>query len=124
MSYIILSPDGFSINPEGSFITKKQSLEYFEEWKNRYLQQGYYSTGNERIPFEKIESRCKFIDPELREIHTLKKGEFFRKYNGVAVLVFDGYNRSTKKYGYHHFDDVNKFGELHKLTNVITDFEF
>ena len=40
--YNILSPDGFGITPE-PFKTKKQAISYFEQWKNRYQAQGYYS---------------------------------------------------------------------------------
>lgn len=57
-------------------------------------------------------------------IEKLKKGQYFKLINGSAVLVFDGYNRFTRKYSYYRFDDINRFGEKKKGTLIITDFEF
>lgn len=58
-------------------------------------------------------------------IESLKKGDFFKlKESAKEVWVKDEYNRHTKRYTAHSFDDVCKFKELKKATNVFIDFEF
>ena len=61
--YNVLSPDGFSISFNEIYPSKKKALEAFEEWKNSYNQQGYYSSRNYgRIPLEELEKYCQLIE--------------------------------------------------------------
>lgn len=59
-------------------------------------------------------------------IESLKKGDYFRLlgFKSKDVKVFDGYNRSTRKYSYYSFNDINKFGEKKKGTLVNVGFDF
>lgn len=57
-------------------------------------------------------------------IENVKKGDVFRLIGGKAVLVADGYNRSTKKYSYYRWEDISHFGEKKKGTQVEIDFDF
>ena len=59
-----------------------------------------------------------------KPIEKAKKGDYFRMKETSPVYVADGYNRSTKKYSSHRFDDISSFKELNKGTAVITNFEF
>jgi hypothetical protein len=62
MKYQILSPDGFSINVDGGFKTKKAAMDFYEEWKRGYSTQGYYSSVNYgRIPLEDLDDYCQFV---------------------------------------------------------------
>lgn len=62
MKWIILSPDGFSINYEGGFKTKKAALSFFKEWVKGYEMQGYYSSVSYgKIPLEDLEQYCQLI---------------------------------------------------------------
>lgn len=61
--YDVISPDGFTIRmgvPE--FKTEEAREKYFEMWKNRYVQQGYYSSNMGRIPLNELRSRCSWIE--------------------------------------------------------------
>lgn len=63
--YDIISPDGFSIRiGVDPFKTKKEGIEYFEKWKKRYEQQGYYSSNNGRIPLVDLAESCDWIEVE------------------------------------------------------------
>jgi len=56
--YQVLSPDGFGIACE-PFKTKKLALQFYENWKNRFKEQGFYSTGNrEHIAIEDLDDCC------------------------------------------------------------------
>lgn len=57
-------------------------------------------------------------------IKDLKVGDFFKLKENGRVYVRDSYNRSTKKYEYHEFDDINRFHECKGTKQVITDFVF
>ena len=61
--YQIFSPDGFSIAPF-PFADEKQGRKFFESWKDRYKEQGYYSTfikGKRiQIPLDQLENYCRF----------------------------------------------------------------
>ena len=54
----------------------------------------------------------------LCRIETLKKGDIFHLPKGASALVYDGYNRNIKKYEYHYFDDISKFGSKKKGTLI------
>ncbi|PZP41965.1 MAG: hypothetical protein DI598_17555 [Pseudopedobacter saltans] len=59
------------------------------------------------------------------EINKLKKGEFLKiKESSKTVFVYDGYNRTTKKYSVYAFDDISRFREFKKGTIVHINFEF
>jgi len=54
--YEVLSPDGFTIEFDRPYyISKKNAIEAFDKWKERYKLQGYYSSNNGRIPLEELE---------------------------------------------------------------------
>jgi hypothetical protein len=59
--YIVLSPDGITIEFNHSYYTsKKKAIDAFNKWKERYQQQGYYSTNGMRIPLDELENYCTF----------------------------------------------------------------
>jgi hypothetical protein len=64
--------------------------------------------------------------PEVKTttVEKLKTNDYFRLVGGKSVLVFKGYNRSTKKYQYCRWEDINHFGEKMKGTIVEIDFDF
>jgi len=54
--YEVLPPDGFTIEFDRPYyISKKNAIEAFDKWKERYKLQGYYSSNNGRIPLEELE---------------------------------------------------------------------
>jgi len=57
-------------------------------------------------------------------IEKVKKGDCFRFPGKKTVYIHDGYNRSTRKYSYFKFEDVNEFREKKKGTLVEIDFDF
>lgn len=63
--YDILSPDGFSIRiGVDPFKTRAEGVKYFEKWKKRYEQQGYYSSNTGRIDLRDLADYCEFIEVE------------------------------------------------------------
>ena len=59
--YIVLSPDGFTIEFAKAYYTsKKKAIEAFQKWKERYQMQGYYSSSSGRIPLDELENYCRF----------------------------------------------------------------
>lgn len=56
-------------------------------------------------------------------IKSLKVGDYFKLKPNGRVYVRGTYNRSTKKYEYYDFDDVNRFHECHGSKVVITDLD-
>lgn len=65
--------------------------------------------------------RARFRAMKLKE---LKKGDFFKLKPNGRVYVRDSYNRSTKKYDYYDFDDVNRWHDAKGDKEVIVDFNF
>lgn len=63
--YIVLSPDGFTIEFGRSYYTSmKKAIDAFNKWKERYVVQGYYSSSIHsvgRISLDELENHCKFI---------------------------------------------------------------
>lgn len=57
-------------------------------------------------------------------IKDLKIGEYFKLKENGRVYVRSTYNRSTKKYEYYDFDDINRWHECKCSKIVITDFVF
>ena len=56
--YQVLSPDGIAITHE-DYGTKEEAISAFELWKERYVQQGYYSTNKwEKIAVEDLADYC------------------------------------------------------------------
>lgn len=60
--YDVLSPDGLPINPGQSYKTLEAARAAAEEFANRFIWQGFYSTAaHERIPLEDIVGRCRVV---------------------------------------------------------------
>lgn len=58
----IISPDGIDINIEGGFDTWQEAIKFFNAWKNRYEQQGYYSSAKHgRIDLRDLPDFCEWI---------------------------------------------------------------
>lgn len=57
-------------------------------------------------------------------IKDLKVGDYFKLTPNGRVYVRDSYNRSSKKYEYYDFDDVNRWHECKGSKQVIIDFQF
>ena len=63
--YDVISPDGFSIHREDTYTSRKAAMAAFNEWKERYRAQGYYSSTNYgRIALEDLEQYC-----QLKELN-------------------------------------------------------
>lgn len=60
--YQVISPDGFTIEFEHPYYrSKKKAIEAFNKWKERYRQQGYYSSSRHGIiELENLEQFCDF----------------------------------------------------------------
>lgn len=60
--YQALSPDGITLEFGTFYYTsKKKMFEAFDKWKERFKQQGYYSSATYgRIPLEDLEEYCSF----------------------------------------------------------------
>lgn len=57
----VLSPDGFTIEFDRPYYTtKEKAMTAFNEWKERYRRQGYYSSNNGKIPLDELEKYCTF----------------------------------------------------------------
>jgi hypothetical protein len=54
----MLSPDGFSIEFDKTYASKKEAEKAFTEWKKRYELQGYYSSNSGRISLEDLREYC------------------------------------------------------------------
>jgi hypothetical protein len=61
--YKILSPDGFTIEFNIlHYRSMKKADEAFNQFKERYKSQGYYSSTNfGRIPLDELENYCTFV---------------------------------------------------------------
>lgn len=57
----ILSPDGFSIHPTKTYSSPQKAWEAFEEWRERYEAQGYYSSNRGRIPLNELRDYCDLV---------------------------------------------------------------
>jgi hypothetical protein len=58
----------------------------------------------------------------LKPIHKLKKGDFFRLVNGVAVYIYEGYCRQNKRYCGTNESNISK--QLYKRKGAIIETEF
>ena len=54
----VISPDGFSIERDKTYTSKKQAQDALNRWMRRYESQGHYSSNNGRIPLNELESKC------------------------------------------------------------------
>lgn len=61
MKYNILSPDGFPIYPERTYNNKEAAMVAFEEWSERFTNQGYYSYQFQKIPLDELADNCQII---------------------------------------------------------------
>lgn len=60
-NYEVLSPDGFTIEFDKPYYTSREkAMTAFNEWKERYRKQGYYSSNNGRIPLNEVRFYCQF----------------------------------------------------------------
>lgn len=59
--YIVLSPDGISIDQEETYPTPEIALEKTKEWAKRFEKQGYYSSNNGRIPLDELIEHCTLV---------------------------------------------------------------
>ena len=57
LEYNILSPDGIEIRQE-NFKTFLEAWEFFDLWKTRFVNQGYYSSNRGRILLEDLRAFC------------------------------------------------------------------
>jgi hypothetical protein len=67
--------------------------------------------------------------PKSVVINTLKIGDYFTAKSienpkDSEVWVFDGYNRFTKKYSGHKFNDISRFRDFSASTHVYINFTF
>jgi hypothetical protein len=64
--YDVISPDGFSINREGYYNSKKEAENALNEWVKRYEPQGYYSTVKHgervRLMLDELADYCKIVE--------------------------------------------------------------
>lgn len=56
----VLSPDGFSIERDKTYPSLAAAEEAFDQWKERYERQGYYSSCDGRINLEYLKDACQF----------------------------------------------------------------
>lgn len=57
--FIILSPDGFPIERDKAYYRSLNALHTaFVLWKERFREQGYYSSNRGRIPLEDLLDYC------------------------------------------------------------------
>ena len=60
----LISPDGFATDPDQSFNELSSLVKHFNEWKERFKHQGYYSSNKGRIPLEQLDCHMKIsVDP-------------------------------------------------------------
>ena len=64
--YNILSPDGFTIRIE-DFKTPEEAQNYAVEWKQKFRDQGYYSSNRGKILFDDILDHCRPISYDFEE---------------------------------------------------------
>jgi hypothetical protein len=58
----VLSPDGFAIDREETYPSVEVAENKFNEWKQRYEQQGYYSSVKYgRIPLDELDGYCTIV---------------------------------------------------------------
>lgn len=57
-------------------------------------------------------------------IKEVKVGDFFKLHPNGKVYVRGEYDRSTKRFGYYDFNDVNNWHEARRDKVVIPDSEF
>ena len=67
---------------------------------------------------------CPHFEPKAATLKDIKRGEYFKLKENGKVYVRDEYDRSTKKYLYYDFDDVNNWHEAKGSRTVIVDFTF
>jgi hypothetical protein len=61
--YDVLSPDGFSIDPEAVYPDRDTARAAAAEFAKRFVRQGYYKTARwERIPPDEVAGRCRIVE--------------------------------------------------------------
>jgi len=54
------SPDGFTISYD-DFSTRSEAQQFYKEWKQSFIRQGYYSSNNGRIALSDLDEHCELI---------------------------------------------------------------
>ena len=60
--YDVISPDGFSINREGTYPSVAAAKKGLAEWAKRYERQGYYASVRGRIAIEDIPAYSRIVE--------------------------------------------------------------
>ncbi len=60
--YDVISPDGFSINREGTYPSVAAAKKGLAEWVKRYQMQGYYSSMRGRIELKDLPAYCRIVE--------------------------------------------------------------
>ena len=93
--YRILSPDGFDIAFDKTY-TIDEISSAFEEFKNRYKAQGYYSTSNrDRIDLDDLEDYCTIVEYDESEEEFGNGGGLSRFKEGDKVTNKTGKSRGV-----------------------------
>ncbi|MEQ8423211.1 MAG: hypothetical protein RIB01_15350 [Balneola sp.] len=85
IEFSINSPDGFAIHWENFKVSKSDFFDgikkVYDDWKNRYARQGYYSSNTGKIKLDELHNHCTFIqvypDPDLLTLPIHKKNLSF-----------------------------------------------
>lgn len=64
-TYVIISPDGFTIDREATYRGVRNARKAYKVWAERYREQGYYSS----VKYGKIDLRDLHEFCELKEIN-------------------------------------------------------
>ena len=60
--YQILSPDGLIIENQFGYLSMKEAIKAFDNWKKKFEPQGYYSSVSYgRIPLNELADYCSLI---------------------------------------------------------------
>lgn len=54
------SPDGFTISYD-DFATRSEAQQFYKEWKQSFIRQGYYSSNYGRIALSDLDEHCELI---------------------------------------------------------------
>lgn len=66
--YLVLSPDGFPIHVEDTYLTREEAHKACAEWVEGYRFQGFYSTfQRERISLDELAGRCRIVEVEKED---------------------------------------------------------
>lgn len=91
----VLSPDGFLINRNIEWYKNIHEAEVgFQQFKDNYEKQGYYSTAGRRIPLSSLKHCCQFInESETVDVNDLESAE-------LIIQKLNDYSREISEYDY------------------------